>query len=48
MLQRVRGSVMRAEVGIEVAENSDADGVAHAGIVLEGWHGSPAWVLGKS
>jgi hypothetical protein len=28
--------VVRAEIGIEVAQDSDADGVAHGLIVLEG------------
>jgi hypothetical protein len=35
VLQRVVGGVMRAEIGIEVAQDSDADGVAHGLIVLE-------------
>jgi hypothetical protein len=36
VLQGVVGGVVRAEIGIEVAQNSDADGVAHGLIVLEG------------
>jgi hypothetical protein len=28
--------VMRAKFGVEIAQNSDADGVGHATIVLEG------------
>src|ERR1700685_1110418 len=35
MLQRGVGGVMRAEFGIEVAQNSDSHGVAHLSIVLE-------------
>ena len=35
MLQGVVGGVVRAEIGIEVAQDSDADGVAHGLIVLE-------------
>ena len=36
VLQGVVGGVVRAEIGIEVAQDSDADGVAHGLIVLEG------------
>ena len=36
VLQGVIGGVVRAEIGIEVAQDSDADGVAHGLIVLEG------------
>ena len=35
VLQRVVGGVVRAEVGIKVAQDSDADRVAHGLIVLE-------------
>lgn len=35
MLQRVIGRMVRAEFGIEVTEDSNANGVAHASIVLE-------------
>jgi hypothetical protein len=36
MLQRIVGGMVRAEVGIKIAQNSDAYGVAHGLIVLEG------------
>src|SRR5579864_743060 len=36
VLQRIVDGVMRAEIGIEITQNSDADGVAHGLIVLEG------------
>jgi hypothetical protein len=35
MLQRIVGGVMRAEFRVEIAQNPDAYGVAHALIVLE-------------
>jgi hypothetical protein len=35
VLQGVAGGVMRAEFSIEVAQDSDADEVAHGLIVLE-------------
>ena len=35
VLQRLVGGVVRAEIGVEVAQDSDADGVAHGLIVLE-------------
>jgi hypothetical protein len=35
VLERFGGGVMGAEFGIEVAQNCDADGVAHGLIVLE-------------
>jgi hypothetical protein len=34
-LQGVRGGVVGAEFRIEVAENSDANGITHGSIVLE-------------
>jgi hypothetical protein len=40
VLQGVVGGVVRREFGIEVAEDSDANGVAHASIVLEGAAGN--------
>jgi hypothetical protein len=38
VLQRVIRSMVRAEFGIKIAQNSDADGVAHGLIVLERMH----------
>jgi hypothetical protein len=35
VLQRFIGGVMRAKFTVEIAEDSDADGVAHGLIVLE-------------
>jgi hypothetical protein len=34
-LQRVIGCVMRAEFGVEVAQNSDANGLGHQAILIE-------------
>jgi hypothetical protein len=36
MLKSVVNSVVRREFGIEVTEDSNANGVAHGAIVLEG------------
>jgi hypothetical protein len=36
VLQGVVGGLVRTEVGVKVAQDSDADGVAHGLIVLEG------------
>jgi uncharacterized membrane protein len=35
MLQGVRGCVVGTEFGIKISENSDANGITHASIVLE-------------
>jgi hypothetical protein len=36
VLDGVGGSGVRTKFGIEVSQNSNANGVGHAGIVLEG------------
>jgi len=39
-LQGARGGGVGTEFGVEVAEDSDANGIAHGSIVLEGvWSG---------
>lgn len=34
MLERIVGGVMRAKFRIEIAENTDADGISHPDIVV--------------
>jgi hypothetical protein len=41
VLDRVGGGVVRTKIGIEVSQNSNANGVGHAGIVLDAIAG--AW-----